>query len=68
MIVYRTIATACRVSAFGISEPIQMWSATAKGCHELERAELDAVRDSVTVWHELEADLLPQLVGTNTPA
>ncbi len=67
MIVYRTIATACRVSAFGISEPIQMWSATAKGCHELEQAELDAVRDSVTVWHELEADLRPQLVGTNTP-
>lgn len=63
MIVYRTIDTACRVSAFGISMPLHMWHATATGCGELALSEVDAVRDAVNLWQQLEADLLPTVLG-----
>jgi 20S proteasome alpha/beta subunit len=62
--VYRTVDTACRVSGFGISLPVRMWYATDKGCHELTQAEVDGIRDSVSLWKQFEADLLPQIVGT----
>jgi proteasome beta subunit len=54
LVAHRVMDIAISTSAYGIGAPIQMWQITGDQVSRMSDEELDAIRDSVGAWQEVE--------------
>jgi proteasome beta subunit len=63
---YRTLSACIAVTAHGLGEPIQMWTASEGGFSLVPDAEREAIRDGVEQWSLLERESLRQVIAADT--
>jgi hypothetical protein len=62
MVAYKAVQDVIITSSFGVGPPIQMYTVTAtEGAQQLTSEEVDAVRDAVFAWMEVQRDILGDL-------
>ena len=61
LLVYRTIKRAIGVGAFGLGEPIDIWTVTSEGAKQMTPAQMSAIRDALAVWEEVESKMFDRL-------
>jgi 20S proteasome alpha/beta subunit len=67
VLAHRVVNGAIECAASGLGGPVQMWTVTAKGAHQLDSAKRKEVEDSVSLWKELEAETLSGLLRPQKP-
>jgi 20S proteasome alpha/beta subunit len=63
VIVFRALDAVIQTSNFGVGGQPQMWVITRDGCHCLDGAEVETLRNIVAGWKEIELDSLDTAMG-----
>jgi 20S proteasome alpha/beta subunit len=61
LVAYRVIKEAIEIGAYGLGEPIDMWTITEEGCKHLSDEELMALEDTYHSWKELERKIFEKI-------
>jgi len=63
IVAYRVIKEAIEIGAYGLGEPIDIWTITEKGCKRLTKEELMALDDAYNSWKEIEREIFEKVYG-----
>ncbi|MHA1506052.1 MAG: hypothetical protein ACTSR0_02535 [Candidatus Asgardarchaeia archaeon] len=63
LVAYRVIKEAIEIGAFGLGEPIDIWTITEKGCERATKKELMALEDTYHLWKEIEREIFEKIYG-----
>lgn len=61
LIVYRVIKEAIKVGAYGLGEPIDIWTITANGINQLSNDEIMALDSTYGAWIKMEQELFKEI-------
>jgi len=65
---YRTVSSAIETAAFGIGGEVQIVKINKDRALRLEKAELESLKDTVTIWKQKEVEALGGLSAAAAPA
>jgi 20S proteasome alpha/beta subunit len=63
LIVYRVIREAIEIGAFGLGEPINIWTMNKEGIKEISKEELLGLGDACNAWKAMESEIFERIVG-----
>jgi len=63
LVVYRVIKGAIEIGAFGLGEPIDIWTINNNGIKRIDRNELMALDDTYNTWKEMEREVFRSIYG-----
>ncbi len=61
IIAFRVIKEAIEIGAFGLGEPIDIWTITDKGVKRLSTEEIEALSETYSLWKKMEEELFNKL-------
>lgn len=61
LIVYRVIKEAIKVGAYGLGEPIDIWTITTNGINQLSDSEIMALDNTYGAWIKMEQELFKEI-------
>ncbi|MBT9145875.1 MAG: hypothetical protein DDT42_01752 [candidate division WS2 bacterium] len=63
LVVYRVIKEAIEIGAFGLGEPVDIWTITDAGIKRINESELMALGDAYITWREMEREVFKSIYG-----
>lgn len=63
LVAYRVIKEAIEIGAYGLGEPIDIWTITEEGCKRLNNEEIMALEDTTNSWKETERKVFEKIYG-----
>jgi len=63
VVAYRVIKEAIEIGAYGLGEPIDIWTITKEECRQLSKEELMGLEDTYSLWKEMERELFEKIFG-----
>jgi len=63
LVVYRVIKEAIEIGAYGLGEPIDIWTITDKGIKKISQDEMMAIDDTCNSWKEVEREVFKSIYG-----
>ena len=66
MVAHRILFFSVQIAAGGVGEPLQYWVLQKGATRRPDAAEVEAIKDTVRLWSEMEKDGLGKALGGGT--